>query len=151
MSVSVYMCRCMSVCACVVGLCMDAFAFTQYTWVITQYLVLWRYGLAGTPVTAKTRLHASTAIDAHSEPYVISQLVPFNTAYRASYTQPVAIGYVSNSREFGRSVTLCTQSHLGAVLDAYRLSTWHVRVGRADIGYKPQGSVRQRVACLCST
>ena len=56
---------------------------------------------SGTPVTAKTRLHASTAVDAHSELYVLSQLIPFNTAYRASSTQPVAIIYVSNSHETG--------------------------------------------------
>ena len=41
--------------------------------------------------TASTRLRGSTAVDAHRELYVLSRLIPLNTAYRASSTQPVAI------------------------------------------------------------
>ena len=55
------------------------------------------------------------------------RLMPLNAAYQASSAQPVAIIYVSNSREVGRSVTLCTQLHQGAVLDAYRLPTLMTR------------------------
>ena len=78
---------------------------------------------SGTPPTASTRLRGSIAVEAHRELYVLSRLIPLNAAYRASSTHPVAIIYVSNSREVGRSVTLCTQLHQGAVLDAYRLTT----------------------------